>query len=252
MKPQKIIITGATAGIGEATAHHFAALGCDLVLTGRRGERLMLLKNLLEEKYNITVITLTFDVRNRDEVVAAFKQLPDSWHKVDVLVNNAGLALDLSPLNKGDYKDWDQMIDTNVKGLLYVSEAIMPWMIEQQKGHIINVGSTAGLEVYPGGNVYCASKHAVNAISKAMRIDLLQHGIKVTQVRPGLTETEFSMVRFKGDQERAEKVYQGYQALQPQDIADIIGYVATLPDHVNVNDIEVTPKVQANAYMLNK
>lgn len=246
------IITGASAGFGKATAEKLAAQGFNLVITGRRAERLDELARDLSEKYKTETICLDFDVRDRDAVRENLGSLPQEWRNVDVLVNNAGLALGLTPLNEGDYNDWDQMIDTNVKGLLYVSEMIMPWMIEQQKGHIINVGSIAGTEVYPGGNIYCASKHAVNAISKGMRIDLLKHNIKVTQVRPGLAETEFSVVRFKGDQEKADSVYNGYEPMHAEDIADVILFVVSLPPHLNINDVEVTPTAQANSYTVNK
>ena len=198
------------------------------------------------------VLALSFDVRNRQQVVDAFSAIHDDWKNIDVLINNAGLALGLNPLQNGDYNDWDQMIDTNVKGLLYVSEAIMPWMIENKKGHIINIGSIAGKEVYPGGNIYCASKHAVDAISKGMRLDLLPHGIKVTQIRPGLAETEFSVVRFKGDKNKADNVYKGYEPMNAHDIAEVIFYVTTLPPHVNINDLELTPTAQANSYVVNK
>lgn len=246
------IITGATAGFGKATAEKFAEQNYNLVITGRRAERLAELARNLSEKYKTETICLDFDVRDRDAVRESLGTLPKEWRNVDVLVNNAGLALGLNPLNEGDFNDWDQMIDTNVKGLLYVSEMVMPWMIEQQKGHIINVGSIAGTEVYPGGNIYCASKHAVNAISKGMRIDLLKHNIKVTQVRPGLAETEFSVVRFKGDQNKADSVYNGYEPMHAEDIADVILYVSSLPPHLNINDVELTPTAQANSYTVHK
>ncbi|HPE87541.1 MAG: SDR family NAD(P)-dependent oxidoreductase [Bacteroidales bacterium] len=246
------IITGATSGIGKATALHFAANGYRLVIAGRRENRLTALNDQIVKTMHSDVISLAFDVRNRDEVIEKLHSLPEDWQNPEVLVNNAGLALGLSPLQESNQADWDQMIDTNVKGLLYVSEAVIPWMIAGRKGHIINIGSIAGTEVYPGGNIYCATKHAVNAISKSMRIDLLKHGIKVTQIRPGLAETEFSFVRFKGDAERAKGVYKGYEAMRPDDIASVIFYVTTLPAHVNINDLELTPLAQANSYLVNK
>ncbi len=249
---KKAIITGASAGFGTAAAEKFAKEGYDLIITGRRKERLDDLAQKLEKDFPVKVLALSFDVRNRQQVVDAFSAIHDDWKNIDVLINNAGLALGLNPLQNGDYNDWDQMIDTNVKGLLYVSEAIMPWMIENKKGHIINIGSIAGKEVYPGGNIYCASKHAVDAISKGMRLDLLPHGIKVTQIRPGLAETEFSVVRFKGDKNKADNVYKGYEPMNAHDIAEVIFYVTTLPPHVNINDLELTPTAQANSYVVNK
>ncbi|PLW99298.1 MAG: NAD(P)-dependent oxidoreductase [Marinilabiliales bacterium] len=252
MTSKTALITGATAGFGKATAERFAKEGFNLIITGRRKERLEELAQTLKNKYNTESVCLGFDVRDRDQVRANLETLSAEWRKIDVLVNNAGLALGLNALQDGDYRDWDQMIDTNVKGLLYVSEMVMPWMIANKKGHIINVGSIAGTEVYPGGNIYCASKHAVNAISKAMRIDLLKHGIKVTQVRPGLAETEFSMVRFKGDAEKADNVYKGYEPMHADDIAEVIFYVSSTPTHLNINDIELTPNAQANSYTVFK
>ncbi len=252
MNKKIAIVTGATAGFGKAIAIRFAKQGYNLVITGRRSDRLTELARDLNDKYETETICLDFDVRDRDAVRENLESLPQEWRQPDVLVNNAGLALGRSPLDQGDYKDWDQMIDTNVKGLLYVSEMIMPWMIENKKGHIINIGSIAGTEVYPAGNIYCASKHAVNAISKGMRIDLLKHGIKVTQVRPGLAETEFSMVRFKGDAKKADAVYKGYVPMNADDIADVVSYVVSLPAHMNINDVEITPTAQANSYTINK
>ncbi|MBL4678217.1 MAG: SDR family oxidoreductase [Mucilaginibacter sp.] len=241
------LITGATAGIGEACAHTFAQHGYDLILTGRRLERLEKLAHHLNDKYNVEIAVSSFDVRNREEVVRSLDSLPSKWRAVDVLVNNAGLSQGLDPINSGSYDDWDTMIDTNVKGLLYVSRVVSNWMIANGRGHIVNLGSIAGKEVYPNGNVYCASKHAVDALTKSMRIDLLSHGIKVTAVHPGMVETEFSEVRFKGDKERAKKVYEGFEPLKAEDIADTIWYVASRPAHVNINDILIMPTAQATA-----
>ncbi len=222
------LITGATSGIGKACAFRFAQNGFDLIITGRRNDRLETLKKELESKYPIKVLTLNFDVRNSESIQKAIDNLEPKWKKTDVLVNNAGLALDLKPVNEGDPDDWDTMIDTNIKGLLYMSKIVSKMMIENGSGHIINIGSIAGREVYPNGNVYCATKHAVDALTKAMRIDLFKHNIKVTQIAPGAVETEFSEVRFKGDKERAQKVYEGYEALKAEDVAEAVYYVATL------------------------
>lgn len=240
------LITGATAGIGKACAEIFAKSGHDLVVTGRRKDRLENLAKQLNNKYGVNIKTLCFDIRNKSEVDQAIGSLPAGW-QVEILINNAGLAAGLSPVQEGDTDDWDQMIDTNVKGLLYITRSIAPKMIDQGKGHIINIGSIAGKEVYPKGNVYCATKHAVDALTKGMRIDLLPHGIKVTQIAPGLVETEFSLVRFKWDESTAEKVYQGYQPLRAEDIAEVAYYVTTLPPHVNINDLLIMPTAQANA-----
>ncbi|MFD0792793.1 SDR family oxidoreductase [Mucilaginibacter litoreus] len=241
------LITGATAGIGEACAHTFAREGYDLILTGRRMDRLDTLAQKLNDKYNIEVAVSSFDVRNRDEVIRSLDGLPSQWRQVDVLVNNAGLSQGLDPVNEGNIDDWDTMIDTNIKGLLYVSRIVSNWMIKNGRGHIINIGSIAGKEVYANGNVYCATKHAVDALNKGMRIDLLSHGIKVTAVHPGAVETEFSEVRFKGDKDRAKKVYEGFEPLVANDIAETIWFVASRPAHVNINDIVVMPTAQSGA-----
>lgn len=240
------IITGATSGIGLACAEKFASNKHDLIITGRREERLKSLAEDLQKKYGVQVMTLNFDIRNKAEVNEAVSKIPSEWI-IEILINNAGLAAGLSTIQEGSIDDWEQMIDTNIKGLLYISKAIMPKMIEERKGHIINIGSIAGKEVYPKGNVYCASKHAVDALTKGMRIDLLPYGIKVSQVAPGLVETEFSLVRFKWDKETAEKVYQGYEPLKGEDIADATYYIASLPRHVNINDLIIMPTAQANA-----
>jgi len=238
------MITGATAGFGRATAMKFARHGYNLILTGRRKERLSELeKDLIP--YNINVLTLNFDVRNKREVETAIKNLPGEWKNIDILINNAGLAVGLSHIDDGDTDDWDRMIDTNVKGLLYVTRAVAPLMVERREGHIFNISSIAGKDIYENGNVYCASKSAVDSLSKAMRIDLLKHNIKVTNIAPGMAETEFSLVRFKGDKEKADAVYRGVEALTADDIAEIIFFCATLPARMCINDLAVTPTQQA-------
>lgn len=247
-----ILITGATAGFGKATATHFAAAGWNCIITGRRQDRLTELASSLQTTYGVHIHTLCFDVQNREEVFAAINQLPAEWQSIDVLLNNAGLALGRDSFETANLDDWDTMIDTNIKGLMYVTKAVLPFMIAKKSGHIINIGSTAGKEVYKDGNGYCASKHAVDAISKAMRIDLLPHQIKVTAIHPGAAETEFSLVRFKGDDQKASAVYDGYKALEAKDIAEIVYYVSTLPAHVCINDLVVTCLSQANSFYLHK
>ena len=247
-----ILVTGATAGIGEAVAEKFAQNGYKLILTGRRKELLEKLSRRLNDKYNTESLPLCFDVRNSKEVEQHLGQLPADWQAVDVLVNNAGLAVGLNSVQEGVVDDWERMIDTNIKGLLYVTRTIAPLMIQRQQGHIFNIGSIAGKEVYVNGNVYCATKHAVDALSKAMRMDMLPHNIRVTQICPGAAETEFSIVRFKGDQQRAGDVYKGYEPLHAEDIANIIYYVATLPAHVNINDLVIMPTAQAGTTVWNK
>ncbi len=242
-----IFITGATSGFGKAIANIFAKNGNHLIITGRRNELLLELKKNLEDSYNAKVLTLCFDVRNQPEVAENIQHLPEEWKAIDVLVNNAGLASGLDKIQNGNISDWEKMIDTNVKGLLYVSKEIIPLMINRKKGHIINIGSTAGKEVYEKGNVYCATKHAVDAISKAMRIDLLEHAIKVTQICPGAAETEFSIVRFYGDAEKAKQVYKGYQPLTAADVAEVAYFVTSLPEHVCINDLVITSTAQANS-----
>jgi 3-hydroxy acid dehydrogenase/malonic semialdehyde reductase len=241
------LITGATSGIGEACAHLFAREHYNLVLTGRRIDRLEKLAKKLNTKYNTEIAISSFDVRDREQVVSNLEELPAKWKKVNVLINNAGLSQGLDPIQNGSYDDWDTMIDTNIKGLLYVSKVVSNWMIDNKFGHIINIGSIAGKEVYPNGNVYCATKHAVDALNKAMRIDLLSHGIRVTGVHPGAVETEFSEVRFKGDKERAKKVYDGFEPLVAEDIAETIWFAVSRPAHVNINDMVVMPTAQATA-----
>ena len=244
------LITGATSGIGKATAELFAKEGFKLILCGRRQERLDELKEELGEETEI--FTLNFDVRDREAVFSAIEKLPDEFSRIDILINNAGNAHGLDPIDKGSPDDWEAMLDINVKGLLYMSKAVLPQMVESKSGHIINIGSTAGKEVYPNGNVYCASKHAVDAINQGMRMDLNAYGIRVGAVNPGLVETEFSDVRFKGDKERASKVYKGFQPLRPEDIADIIHFVVTRPYHVNIADLVVMPTAQASSTIVNK
>ncbi|OFY83883.1 MAG: NAD(P)-dependent oxidoreductase [Bacteroidetes bacterium RIFCSPLOWO2_12_FULL_35_15] len=242
-----VFITGATAGIGQATAELFAKNGYDLIITGRRKERLDEFSKHLKSTYKIDVLNLNFDVRNVKEVESAINSIPTEWKKINVLLNNAGLALGISPIQEGIIDDWERMIDTNVKGLLYMTRTIAPIMIQNGFGHIINIGSIAGKEVYANGNVYCATKFAVDALNKSMRIDLLPHNIKVTAINPGMVETEFSIVRFKGDVERAKNAYKGIQPLVAEDIAETIYWVATRPAHVNINDIVIVAAAQANA-----
>ncbi len=241
------LITGATSGIGKSTATLFAKHGMDLIITGRREDRLVAFKTELEANYKVNVHTLCFDVRHQKETEAAITNLPQTFKAIDVLVNNAGLAAGLSSIQNGDIDHWERMIDTNVKGLLYVTKAVAPLMIARNKGHIINIGSIAGKEVYPNGNVYCATKHAVDALNKGMRMDLLPHHIKVTAINPGMAETEFSVVRFDGDEERAKKVYEGMTPLNPDDIAEAVYWAATRPAHVNINDMIIMPASQAAA-----
>ncbi|MGB3182141.1 MAG: SDR family NAD(P)-dependent oxidoreductase [Cyclobacteriaceae bacterium] len=243
-------ITGATSGIGLATARELAGQQYNLIICGRRTERLQALKEELTGKAE--VYPLSFDVRDRKAVEEAIGSLPETWKAIDVLVNNAGNAHGLDPIQSGDPDDWDAMIDINVKGLLYVSRAIMPGMVDRKKGHIVNISSIAGKEVYPNGNVYSATKHAVDALNKGMRMDLNAHGIKVTAINPGLVETEFSEVRFKGDNDRATKVYQGYKALQAEDIAEVITFTVSRPPHVVLSDVMVLPLAQASSTLVNK
>lgn len=243
-------ITGATSGIGKATAEIFAKNNIKLVLCGRRAERLEKLQTALSKLTEVT--TLQFDVSKREEVEIAIKSIPEGFKKIDILINNAGNAHGLSSIQEGNLDDWDAMIDSNLKGVLYVSKAIIHQMIERNNGFIINIGSIAGKEVYANGNVYCASKHAINALNKAMRIDLNKHNIRVAAIHPGAVETDFSKVRFKGDTEKEKAVYAGYKALQAEDIADIIYFVVTRPYHVNIEDLVVYPTAQASATILNK
>lgn len=247
-----VFITGATAGFGEACAEIFAKHGYRLILNGRRAERLQALQQKLQSAYNTQSHLLPFDVRSRSAVFTAVESLPEEWKTIDVLINNAGLALGRDAFNEADLNDWDTMIDTNLKGLLYVSKAVVPGMVQRRQGHIINLGSVAAKDIYEKGNAYCATKAAVEAVSKGMRIDLLPHNIKVTAVHPGAAETEFSVVRFKGNEATAKKVYEGLTPLSAADVAGVIFYCASLPAHVCVNDVVVSPTQQANAVYLHK
>jgi NADP-dependent 3-hydroxy acid dehydrogenase YdfG len=242
------LITGATSGIGKATSIKLASIGYDLIITGRRSDRLESLAISLKKQHNIRVKTLVFDIRVNSETDAAISTLEGEWTNIDLLVNNAGLAAGADPIQEGLWSDWEQMIDTNIKGLLYISKLIIPFMIERKKGHIINISSIAGKEVYANGNVYCATKHAVEAITKGMRIDLLKYGIKVSSVSPGMVETEFSIVRYHGDKSKADEVYKGLTPLFAEDIADTIEFIITRPPHVNINDILIMPTAQASAF----
>ena len=250
MNHKTAFITGATSGIGKATAEMFAKNNFNLILCGRRIERLNELKEVLSKLTNVT--TLQFDVRDKEQVFKAVASLPKGFQKIDILINNAGNAHGLSTIQDGSMDDWDAMLDINVKGLLYVSKAIIPQMVARNDGFIVNIGSIAGKEVYPNGNVYCASKHAVNALNKGMRIDLNKHNIRVSAIHPGAVETEFSEVRFKGDTKKAKNVYKGFEALQAKDISEIIHFVVTRPSHVNIEDLVVYPTAQASATILNK
>lgn len=247
-----ILITGATSGFGKAMAEKFAAAKWNCIITGRRADRLHALAEELQTNYGIQTLPLVFDVQNRKEVFTALENLPAEWSTIDVLVNNAGLALGRDSFENANLDDWDTMMDTNVKGMMYVTKAILPYMTGRKKGHIINMGSVAGKEVYKDGNGYCASKYAVDALSKSMRIDLLPHRIKVTAIHPGAAETEFAIVRFKGDASKAKQVYEGYTPLRAEDIADIAFYCATLPENICINDLVVTCTAQADAIYFQK
>jgi 3-hydroxy acid dehydrogenase / malonic semialdehyde reductase len=242
-----VMVTGATAGFGKATALKFAENSYDVIITGRRKELLDDLEKEISGK-GVKVLSLCFDVRNKPEVDSAIAALDENWKNIDILINNAGLAAGLDHIQEGNNDDWERMIDTNVKGLLYVTRAVAPLMVKRNKGHIFNLGSIAGKDVYEKGNVYCASKSAVGALSKAMRIDMLKNNIRVTLIEPGMAETEFSLVRFKGDEQRAGSVYKGFDALSAEDIAGVIYYCASLPEHVCINELEITPTQQASVY----
>jgi 3-hydroxy acid dehydrogenase / malonic semialdehyde reductase len=247
-----VLVTGASSGFGKAIAEKFAAEKWNCIITGRRSEKLHAVANELREKYHVEVLPLVFDVQDRTDVFNHLQSLPEAWQKIDVLINNAGLALGRDSFEHANLNDWETMLDTNVKGVMYVTKAVLPYMTQRKKGQIINIGSTAGVEVYKDGNAYCASKHAVAALSKSMRIDLLPYGIKVTVIHPGAAETEFSLVRFKGDETKAGLVYDGYKALQAKDVADIAYFSATLPPHVCINEMVVTCLAQANSFYLHK
>jgi NADP-dependent 3-hydroxy acid dehydrogenase YdfG len=249
---QKVVfITGASSGFGKACAEKFACHGYDLIINGRREERLLELKEQLEKKYNTAILVSPFDVRNRQDVFDAVKNIPEDWQCIDILINNAGLALGRDFFDDGDVDDWDTMIDTNLKGLLYCTKALLPFIKKSSSPHIINMGSVAK-DVYEKGNVYCASKAAVTVLSESMRVDLLRHGIKVTAIHPGAAETEFSLVRFKGDEATAKKIYDGITPLTAEDVADVIYYCTTLPPHVCINDLALTCLRQANAVYFNR
>jgi len=252
IKNKIVFITGASAGIGKACAEIFAREGANLILNARREEKLTGVADKLKNDYGAKIINLIFDVRNYDQVKEKISSLPDEWKNVDILINNAGMARGLDKLQDGTVENWDEMIDTNLKGLLYVTKEILPVMTRREHGHIINIGSIAGHDVYPGGNVYCATKFAVNGLSKAMRMDLLEKNIKVSSVDPGMVETEFSMVRFSGDEERAKNVYKGLKPLSGEDIAETVLFCASRPDHVNINEIILTPLAQAGVSMVKR
>jgi 3-hydroxy acid dehydrogenase/malonic semialdehyde reductase len=241
------LITGATSGIGKACAEKFASQGYQLIITGRRADRLQEIKHDLEKRFGIRVLALCFDIQQKQVVLDTIAALPAEWQTIDILINNAGLALGRDPFDKASLDDWETMLNTNVHGLLYATRASLPWLKKSTAPHIINIGSVAGKEVYENGNVYCASKAAVDTLSKTMRIDLLPYGIKVTAIHPGAVETEFSVVRFKGDQQKADAIYTGFTPLTPADIADTVFYCASLPPHVCINDLVITCTQQANA-----
>lgn len=246
------LITGATSGLGKAIALRLAKEGYDVIITGRRKDRLEELEREIEIKYESKVYSLCFDVRVYNEVEKAITSLPEEWKAIDILVNNAGLAVGLDPIQQGVIDDWERMIDTNIKGLLYVTRVVSPGMVARKSGHIVNLGSIAGKGVYPNGAVYCATKHAVDALSQGMRMDMLPYGIRVTQVCPGAVNTEFSLVRFKGNQDRADLVYDGYDALTAENIADAVFYAVSQPPHVDIQDMLVMPTAQANGNMFHK
>ena len=247
----KILITGATSGFGKAMAEKFAAEGHNLIITGRRADRLETLATELKNQFTVQVVTKVFDVQSKAEVFEALSN-DTNLEDVDVVVNNAGLALGRDFFDEASLDDWETMIDTNVKGLLYVTKAMLPYLVKRGKGHIVNIGSTAGMEVYEKGNVYCATKHAVEALSKSMRIDLVRHNIKVTAIHPGAADTEFSMVRFKGDEAKAKAVYDGFKPLYGNDVAEVAYYAITVPEHVCLNSIVMTCAAQPNSFYLHR
>lgn len=250
--PKIAFITGASSGFGKACAEKFAAHGYDLILNGRRENRLEKIKEDLEKRFNTAVLLSVFDVQNREAVFSAANQIPEDWQCIDVLINNAGLALGRDYFDEADLDDWETMIDTNLKGLIYVTRALLPFLKKSKQPHIVNIGSVAGKEIYEKGNVYCASKAAVEALSHAMRIDLLRHNFKVTAIHPGAAETEFSLVRFKGDIAKAKKIYEGFVPLTAEDVADTVYYCTTLPAHVCINDLVITCTQQADAIYFNR
>jgi NADP-dependent 3-hydroxy acid dehydrogenase YdfG len=246
------LITGATSGIGKAIALRFAKENISLILTGRRGERLEELKKEIELSCQAKVLTLCFDVRVYEQVEKALTSLPDEWKAIDILVNNAGLAAGFASVHDGSVSDWEQMIDTNIKGLLYVTRVVSPGMVSRKSGHIINLGSISGKMVYPGGAVYCATKHAVKALNEGMRMDLLPYGIRVTEIGPGAVDTEFSLVRYKGDRQRAEQVYKGFTPLTAEDIAETVFYAVAQPPHITIQDVLIMPTAQASCTMIHR
>lgn len=252
LKNKTVLITGATAGIGESCAYAFAENGANVIITGRRKERLEKMKDDIKEKFSVNVLALKMDVRNRPEVVESISNLSDDWSSIDILVNNAGLGRGLNKVHEDNPEGWDEMIDTNIKGLLIVTKEVVKGMVERKKGHVINIGSIAGHQAYPGGSVYCATKHAVRAITDALRIETLEHGIRVSTVDPGMVETEFSDVRFYGDKERAKNVYKGIKPLHGDDVAETVVFCATRPKHVNINEIIVMPSAQATAMIAHR
>jgi serine 3-dehydrogenase len=252
LKDKIILITGASAGIGRACAEIFAAEGASLILAARRKDRLLRLSVGLKRRFGAKSLSIKMDVQDRSSVEETLSALPGGWSKIDILINNAGLSRGLEPLQEGLIEDWEQMIDTNIKGLLYVSRAVLPGMIERRRGHIVNLGSAAGHEVYPGGNVYCASKHAVDAITKGLQIDLVDTPIRVSTVDPGLVETEFSLVRFHGDKEKAKTTYKGLKPLKGKDIAEAILFCVTRPPHINIHQIRIMPTAQANTLVIHR
>lgn len=246
------LITGASSGIGKATAIKLAEIGMDVIITGRRTKLIGELEKEITTKTKSRALAVSFDITDNESVNRSIDRLPEDWQNIDILINNAGLALGLDPIDSGNFNDWEIMIDTNVKGLLYISRKIIPNMISKKSGHIINIGSVAGKEVYPNGNVYCATKHAVDALTKSMRMDLLKYGIKVTQIAPGMTETEFSRVRFNGDVNKASQVYEGFTPLSAKDVAEAVIFAVTRPAHVNINDMLIMPASQANSMLNHK
>ena len=252
MKNRIVFITGASSGIGKSCARAFAAEGARLILAARRTERVEALAGQLQTEFGVETLPLTLDVTQRDQVAEVLGGLPARWAEIDILVNNAGLSRGMDKVYTGAIQDWEEMIDTNVKGLLYVTRAVLPGMVARGRGHVINIGSLAGHEVYPNGNVYCASKHAVEALTRAMRLDLSGTGVRVSAVDPGMAETEFSVVRFRGDAARADKVYQGWQPLQAEDVADAVLWCATRPAHVNIQDVVIMATDQASTTVVNR
>lgn len=247
-----VFITGSSSGIGEACAEIFAKNGDRIILNGRREERIDKIAERLNKNYGVETFQANFDVRNRKAAETAIEALPENWKDIDILVNNAGLALGLSPIHEGDPDQWETMIDTNIKGILNVTRLVSKSMVNRGKGHIVNISSIAGLQVYPNGNVYCATKHAVEALSKAMRIDLVPYGIRVTSISPGAVETEFSLVRFSGDADRAKKTYTSFKPLTADDVADVVYFAASRPENVNINELTIMPLAQANPYITHK